>query len=65
MKLWRCDVCHEVIDPVEDEERSTLWLALDGTEEQLDLCQDCRPSTLVGFVNWLIPSMDDEEATDD
>lgn len=64
MILWRCDVCQELIDPVEGDERATLQLIFqyeggEGTKEQLDLCENCRPENPGGFVDWLIHSMED------
>lgn len=59
MKLWRCDVCQELIDPVEGDEKAQLRLEFMGTREDVDLCEDCRPEAMGSFTDWLIHSMED------
>lgn len=61
--LWRCDVCMELIDPVEGDERAVLGLKLDvdGQENEtatVDLCENCRPSSLASHVDWLTFQME-------
>lgn len=63
-ELWRCDCCYELIDPAEGDERTQLGITLDvdGEEsetEVLDLCEDCRPSSVGGHVDWMLHAMED------
>lgn len=64
MKLWRCDVCQELIDPVEADERSMLLIEfqtehVEAGRERVDLCEECRPDEFGHFIDWLIHSMED------
>ena len=64
MKLWRCDVCYQLIDPADGDERTVLSLQLTTPEgddgEALDLCEDCQPSDLGGFVDWMVYEMEQD-----
>lgn len=59
MKLWRCDVCQSLIDPVEGQDRYSLKVAYMGEREDVDLCETCRPEAFGSFIDWLIHSMED------
>lgn len=65
-QLWRCDVCHELIDPVlEGDTRTILEIGLDGgntlEERTIDLCEDCRPSSIDAFGDWLMDAIEDAD----
>jgi len=56
--LYRCDVCHDLIDPVEGDERTELTVTVktdDGEpqESAIDMCEDCRPESAAKHMDWL------------
>jgi len=56
--LYRCDVCHDVIDPVKGDERTELTVTVQtgdsGPEESaIDMCEGCRPESAGKHMDWL------------
>lgn len=64
-ELWRCDVCHDLIDPIEGDERTVLQVGLSVSDDKelrhLDLCESCRPSSIEAHMDWLTFEMEDSE----
>jgi hypothetical protein len=64
MRLWRCDICFELIDPAEGDERTVMSVRLDGptgvSDESVDLCEDCRPTSLAAHMDWMTMGMEDD-----
>lgn len=65
-ELWRCDICLDLIDPVEEDERAVLTVEFaveyeDTETDSLDLCQECRPSSLPSHMDWMIFQMEGED----
>ena len=55
--LYRCDVCHELIDPVEGDEMTELAVVLtdsdDRDQAEIHMCEDCRPNSAAAHMDWL------------
>jgi len=56
--LYRCDICHDLIDPADGDERTELTVTLktDGErpeESGIDMCEDCRPESVAKHMDWL------------
>jgi hypothetical protein len=62
--LYRCDVCHELVDPVDGDEMTELTVFLDGPgeteEDSIHMCEDCRPQSAVGHMDWLTHTLETE-----
>jgi hypothetical protein len=64
--LWRCDVCLELIDPVEGDDRAEIQLALlvDGGRvgtQHIDLCHECCPASIDSFTDAAIHDMEEKQ----
>lgn len=63
--LHRCDVCFELIDPVEGDEHAKLTVELRKGGEQdsiehIDLCESCRPESSGHHMDWLTHTMHEQ-----
>jgi len=66
MKLWRCDICFELIDPAKEDDRTELEVTVsrNGHEDtaSIDLCEDCAPEDAGRHMDWLTHTLEDERA---
>jgi len=63
-KLYRCDWCHELIDPVKGDKVTKLYVEVtdgdDGSKEKVHLCRTCRPESAGAHLDWVGYHKDDE-----
>jgi len=65
--LYRCDICFDLIDPVEGDERIEMTVQLrdaDGETDtaSIDFCEECAPESAGKHFDWLTHTLEDERS---
>lgn len=65
VKLFRCDWCGELIDPVKGDEMHRLYVEVSsdddkGSKAKDHLCDSCRPKSAGALLDWIEYNKDDE-----
>jgi len=63
--LYRCELCHEIIDPVEGEQRTQMHVAIEREDEtgdsaeSVDFCEECAPQGAGPIIDWMLHKMEE------